>query len=55
MKNNLLEESFLGRIYFRYFKNKKFSASDEFWEKRYQKGKDSGSVLTIAWLNLRLK
>ena len=42
MKNNLLEESLLGRIYFRYFKNKKFSASDEFWEKRYQKGKDSG-------------
>ncbi|MBP7507640.1 MAG: hypothetical protein KA807_07460 [Prolixibacteraceae bacterium] len=43
MKNNLFEESLLGRIYFRYFKNKKFSASDEFWEKRYQKGKDSGS------------
>ena len=43
IKNNVLAESFIGKLFFRFYKNRKFTASDDYWEERYSKGKNSGA------------
>lgn len=43
MKFHINSGTILGKYFYRIYKNKKFSTSDQYWEKRYANGGNSGS------------